>query len=115
MNPLKLNYTNLKRTRNYIKYCGLKKHVRQKPNLTRHQCEICDKTFKNEMMTDFHKRIHHHVLPAKDCEDNFYDRVNQNTGNSLLDNSKILNKIQFQQHLQTGEKRVDIFLGFSYF
>ena len=116
-NPLKPNYTTLKSTRNYIKYTGLKKHGRQKPNLTRHQCEICDKTFKNEMMMDFHKRTHHHELPAKDCEDNFNDRVNQNTGNNLLHNSKSRNKIQFQQHIQqqTGEKRVGIFLGFNYF
>ena len=106
-NPLKPNYTTLKSTRSYIKYTGLKKHVRQKPNLTRHQCEICDKTFKNEMMMDFHKRTHHHELPAKDCEDNFNDRVNQTTGNNLLHNFKVLNTNQFQQHLQTGETTVD--------
>ena len=92
-----------------IKYSGLKKHERQKPNLRRHQCEICDKTFKNEMMMDFHKRTHPRQLPSKDCEDNLNDRVNLNTGNNLIHKSKFRQKIQFQPHLQTGEKSVKIF------
>ena len=110
MNPLKPNYTTLKSTRNYIKYSGLKKHERQKPNLKRHQCEICNKTFKNEMMMDFHKRTHPRQLPSKDCEDNLNDRVNLNTGNKLLHKSKFGKKFQVQQHLQTGEKKLIYFV-----
>ena len=66
MSSLKPNYTNFKSTRNYIKYSGLKKHLRQKPNLTRNQCEVCNKTFKNKMMKEFYLLY----LPPKDCEDN---------------------------------------------
>ena len=58
MHPLKPNYSNFKSIRNYIKHSGLKKHVRQKPDLTRHQCEVCDKLFQNKMMRDFHTTNH---------------------------------------------------------
>ena len=97
MSPLKPNYTNFKSTTNYIKYCGLKRHLRQKPNLTRHQCEVCKRTFKNKMMMDFHKRIHPRQLLSKDCENNL------NIGNNLKYKSECGKKIQNQIRLQTGE------------
>ena len=65
VHQLKPNYSNFKSTRNYIKHSGLKKHVRRKPDLTRHQCEVCDKTFQNEMMKSFHKANH---CPKSDCK-----------------------------------------------
>ena len=65
MHPLKPSYSNFKSTRNYIKHSGLKKYVRQKPDLIRHQCENCDKTFQNEMMKCFHKANH---CPKSDCK-----------------------------------------------
>ena len=97
MSPLKPNYTNFKSTTNYIKYCGLKRHLRQKPHLTRHQCEVCKKTFKNKMMIDFHKRTHPSQLPSKDCENNL------NTGTNLKYKSECGKKIQNQIRMQTGD------------
>ena len=110
MNPLKPNYANFKSCRNYIKYGGLRKHVRLKPNLTRHQCELCNKTFKNKMMMDFHKRTHSRQLPSKNGQDNLIDGVNLNTGNNFKYESKCANKIELQIHLQTGEQNVYIFV-----
>ena len=97
MSSLKPNYTNFKSTRNYIKYNGLKKHLRQKPNLTRHQCEVCNKTFKSKMMIDFHKRIHPRQLLSKDCENNLKD------GNKCKYKSECEKKLQLPIRLQTGE------------
>ena len=97
MNPLKPNFTNFKCSTNYIKYSGLKKHVRQKPNLTRHQCEVCSKSFKNKLMKDFHKRIHLLQLPSKNCEDDL------NTTNNLTRESKPRNQTHLQKRLQPGE------------
>ena len=97
MSPLKPNYENFKSTRNYIKYGGLKKHLRQKPNLTRHQCEVCNKTFKNKMMMDFHKRIHPCQLQSNDCEINLKD------GNKWKYKSECEKNLQHQIRLQTGE------------
>ena len=75
MIPLKPNYANFKSIRSYIKYGGLKKF---KPNLTRYQFEVCNKTFKHKMIVDFHKGNHPRQLPSKDCEDNLKDGTNLN-------------------------------------
>ena len=61
--PLKPNYTSLNGGKNYIKYSGLKMHLLRKVDMTRHQCEICKKSFQCELMKDFHKQLHH-KLPA---------------------------------------------------
>jgi len=87
LNLLKPNYTKFKTSISFIKYSGLKKHLRQKSNLTRHQCIVCNKTFQNKMMMDFHKQIHHRQPPSKDCEDNLNDGKNAN------DKSESRNKI----------------------
>ena len=92
---MKPNYKTLKSTRKYIKYSGLKKHGRQKPNLRRHQCEVCNKTFNNEMMMDFHKRTHPRQLSLKDFKYNLNDRVNLNNGNSLIHKSNYREKSNF--------------------
>ena len=76
-----------------MKYSGLKKHVRQKPNLTRNQCEICNKTLKNKLMKDFHKQIHLRQLSSKEFG------VKVNGGNSLKDESKIRKSGKLQKHL----------------
>ena len=81
-----------------MKYSGLKKHVRQKPNLKRHQCECCKKFFKNKLMKDFHKRIHHRQLCSKDF------RVRVKVG------SKFRKTDQLQKHWQSGKKIFDEFL-----
>ena len=83
MHPLKPNYSNLKCSTNYLKYSGLNKHVLQKPNLTRHQCEDCNKSFKNKLMKDFHKRIYLRQLSSKDFG------VKVKGRNSLKDEPKI--------------------------
>ena len=101
MNPLKPHFTNFKCSTNFIKHCGLKKHVRQKPNLTRHQCEVCNKTFKHKMMKEFHKSIHLLHLPSKDCEDN------SNVKNKMTE--KFEKQNQLQKRLQSGEQTVYIF------
>ena len=58
MHQLKPKYSNFKRTINYMKYSSLEKHIRQKPKLSRNQSKVCHKSFKNNLMKDFHKRIH---------------------------------------------------------
>ena len=63
--PLKPNFTSIMGTRNYIKYSGIKKYLNRKTNLTRHECEVCIKPFKNEMMKDFHKQVHHRQHDVK--------------------------------------------------
>ena len=106
MNPLKPMYSNFKSTTNFIKYSGLMTHVRQKSILTRHQCEVCDKTFQNKMMKEFHKRIHPRQLPSKDCKDNL------NMANNLIEKSESGKQNQLQKSLQSGEQTVDIFSRF---
>ena len=101
MHPLKPNYSNLKCSTNYLKYSGLNKHVLQKPNLTRHQCEDCNKSFKNKLMKDFHKRIHLCQLSTK----NF--GVNGSFGNSLKDQSKVRKTNQLQKYWKSGEQIFD--------
>ena len=113
MNPLKPNYANFKSIRYYIKYGGLRKHVRLKPNRTSHQCEVCNKTFKNKMLMDFHKRTHPHQLPFKDFEDNLNDGDNLITGTNLKNKSECRNKIDLQMHLETGEQIVNILYYYS--
>ena len=106
MNPMKPEYSNFKSTRTYIKYSGLKKHASQKPDMTRHQCEVCDKTFKNKMMKEFHKRIHPRQLPSKDCEDNL------NIRNNLIEKSESQNQNLLQKPLQSGEQIAEIISRF---
>ena len=101
MHPIKPNYSNFTCSTNYMKYSGLKKHVLQKPNLTRHKCEVCKKSFKNKLMEEFHKRIHHRQLSSK----NF--RVNVSIGNSLKDDSKVRKTIQLQKHWKSGMQLFD--------
>ena len=81
-----------------MKYSGLKKHIRQKPKLTRNQCKVCHKSFKNNLMKDFHKRIHLRQLSSNKFE------VNLNSGNNLKDESKIRKSGQLQKHLQSGKQ-----------
>ena len=79
-----------------MKYSGLKKHVRQKPNLRRHRCEVCSKSFQNKLMKHFHKRIHHRQLSSKE--------FGVNDRNNLKDESKIRKSGQLQKHLQSGKQ-----------
>ena len=88
-----------------MKYSGLKKHIRQKPKLTRNQCKVCHKSFKNKLMKDFHKRIHLRQLPSKGI------RVKVNYGNNLKDKSKIRKSGQLQNHLQTGKQSFEANFG----
>ena len=81
-----------------MKYSGLKKHIRQKPNRTRHQCEVCNKSFKNKLMKDFHKRIHLRQLASKEIG------VKVNCGNNLKDESNIRKSGQLQKNLQSGKQ-----------
>ena len=85
-----------------MKYSGLKRHVRQKPNLTRHQCEVCNKLFKNKLIKDFHKQIHHRQLFSKNVG------VNVNIGNNLKDESKVRKTNQLQKQRQSGEQIFDV-------
>ena len=101
MHPLKPKYSSFKCSTNYIKYSGLKKHNRQKPNLTRHQCDVCNKSFKNKLMKEFHKRIHHRQPSSKEFG------VNVNGGNNLKDESKVRKTNQLQKHCQSGEQIFD--------
>ena len=98
MHPLKTKFSNFKCSTNYIKYSGLKKHVRQKPNLRRHQCEVCSKSFKNKLMKDFHKRMHLRQLSSKELG------VKVNGGDNLKDESKIIKPGQLQKYLQSGKQ-----------
>ena len=66
LHVLKPKYSNVKSTRNYIKYSGLKKHLRQKTDLKRHPCGVCSKSFKSELMKKFHKHLYHVQLPHKE-------------------------------------------------
>ena len=109
MNPMKPNYENFKSIRNYIKYGGINKHVRLKPNRTRYQCEVCYKTFKNQMMMDFHKRYHPRQLSSS--ENNLNNGDNLKTGNKYKYKFECGNKIQLQIHLQTGEQNLYICLN----
>ena len=102
MHPLKPKYSSFKCSTNYIKYSGLKKHNRQKPNLTRHQCDVCNKSFKNKLMKDFHKRIYHRQSFSKDY------RVNINIVNNLKDKSKDRKTNQLQKHWQSGKEIFDV-------
>lgn len=52
---LMASYVNFKRTRNYLRLCGLRKHLRLKPDQKRHNCEVCKKVFKNEKLMSFHE------------------------------------------------------------
>ena len=61
--PLKPNYTSTNGGQNYIKYSGLKMHLLWKVDMTRHQCEVCQKSFHCKLMMDFPKQLHH-KLPA---------------------------------------------------
>ena len=101
MHPLKPKFSNFKCSTNYIKYSGLKNHVRQKPNLTRHQCEVCNKSFKNKLMKDFHKRIHHRQTSSKDFG------IKLNIGNNRVDESKVRKTDQHQNHWQSGKETFD--------
>ena len=98
MHPWKPKYFNFKCSTNYMKYSGLKKHIRQKPNRTRHQCEVCNKSFKNKLMKDFHKRIHLRQLASKEIG------VKVNCGNNLKDESNIRKSGQLQKNLQSGKQ-----------
>ena len=84
-------------------------YVRQKPNMTRYQCKTCYKTFKNKMMKDFQKRSSPCQLYSKDCEDNFNDEGNLDTGIKCKYESECRSKLELQihLHLQTGEQMVD--------
>ena len=68
MHALKPKYENLKCTKNYIKYSGLKKHQRQKPALTSYPCVVCKKSFQSKMFLEFHKRIHPVQLQREDLK-----------------------------------------------
>ena len=102
IHPLKPKYSNFKCITNYMKYSGLKKHILQKPNLTRHQCEVCNKSFKSKLMEDFHKRIHHRQLFSKKFG------VNVNDRNILKDKYNIRKPGQLQKHLQSGKQSFEV-------
>ena len=64
--PLKPNYSSQNGGKNYIKYSGLKMHLLRKADMTRHQCEVCKKSFQCKLMKDFHKQLHHKLLAVED-------------------------------------------------
>ena len=66
MHPLNSNYTSLNSGRNYIQHSGLKKYLLRKAVLKRHQCEVCNKSFKCDLMKDFHKQLRHQPLAVED-------------------------------------------------
>ena len=43
-----------------MRLCGLRKHLRLKPDQKRHSCDVCKKVFKSEKLIKFHecKPIH---------------------------------------------------------
>ena len=67
MHPLIPKYASSKSTRNYIRYSGIKKHLLRNTDLTRHQCEVCNISFKCKLLKNFHKQIHHGQTTFEDC------------------------------------------------
>ena len=105
IHPLKPKYSNFKCITNYMKYSGLKKHIRQKPKLSRNQCKVCHESFKNKILKDFHKRIHLRQLSSKKFG------VNVNSETIFKDKSKIRNTGKLQKDFRSGKQSFQTAFG----